>query len=157
MEKISMQILGLVEKYRSLCNSIDDPVAGINLNEDSWSIKQIIGHLIDSASNNHQRIVRLLLAKTVEFPDYDKDEWLAVENHNAVGFDVLFELFCNFNRLIAHVISRIPETAYHHYWKTDFLDGKDRITLEELSAHYVDHLAIHFDHLEKRICELNNG
>ena len=48
-----------------------------------WSIKEIFGHLIDSASNNHQRFVRLQITDNLSFPDYSRDNgtWIAVQKY----------------------------------------------------------------------------
>ena len=42
-------------------------------NKQNRTIRQILGHLVDSASNNHQRIVRLQYNQELEFPDYQQD------------------------------------------------------------------------------------
>ena len=54
------------DEFRNIVDSFNDRLAGVHgdktgikLSEDKWSLKEIIGHLIDSASNNHQRFVRL--------------------------------------------------------------------------------------------------
>ena len=65
----------ITEEFRSVVESFNDKLAGIpgeitgiRLSEDKWSLKEIIGHLIDSASNNHQRFVRLQFGDLVNFP-----------------------------------------------------------------------------------------
>jgi hypothetical protein len=42
-----------------------------------WTRKQLLGHLIDSASNNYQRFVRLQQGNLVGFPGYDQEFWVA--------------------------------------------------------------------------------
>ena len=43
-----------------------------------WSPKQVIGHLIDSAANNHQRFVRAQQDASYTGPGYTQDHWVAV-------------------------------------------------------------------------------
>ena len=43
-----------------------------------WSPKQVIGHLIDSASNNHRRFVRANFVDDLIFPGYDQETWVAL-------------------------------------------------------------------------------
>ena len=54
-----------IERLEYLCNtipelltSIDDKMFSEKVRQDKWSKKEILGHLIDSATNNHQRFVR---------------------------------------------------------------------------------------------------
>jgi hypothetical protein len=51
----------LVEKLEGIIIGVDEGITHIRPDQDKWSLKEIIGHLIDSASNNHQRFVRLQL------------------------------------------------------------------------------------------------
>ena len=60
---------------------IDDDEAVRKSSPEKWSTKEIIGHLIDSASNNHQRFVRAQFSDDLVFPGYQKDEWIAVQHY----------------------------------------------------------------------------
>lgn len=73
-----------------------------------WSPKQIMGHLIDSASNNHGRFVRAALTDDFVFPGYDQDAWVNAQNFNAVLWVRLVDLWRSFNLQIAHVMEGIP-------------------------------------------------
>ena len=64
--KIVQQVDSAVDRWRNLA----EKSLTFRPSEDAWSVKEIIGHLIDSASNNHQRFVRLQLADRLSFPDY---------------------------------------------------------------------------------------
>ena len=43
-----------------------------------WSPREVIGHLIDSAANNHQRFVRAQFTDDLEFHGYEQAEWVSV-------------------------------------------------------------------------------
>ena len=72
----------------------------------SWSIKEILGHLIDSASNNHQRFVRLQIADNLVFPDYSRDNstWIAVQNYQETACNELLSMCTPFDEKSVDVI-----------------------------------------------------
>src|SRR5882672_4910271 len=74
-----------------------------------WSRKQVLGHLIDSASNNHQRFVRALLQDALRWPGYDQAGCVRVQHYQDASWSNLIELWTSFNLLLAHVLSRVPE------------------------------------------------
>lgn len=74
-----------------------------------WSKKEILGHLIDSASNNHQRFVRAQFNDNLVFPGYDQNEWVNRQDYQDENWSVLVELWKSFNFHIAHLVKRIPE------------------------------------------------
>src|SRR5262245_42608651 len=71
---------------------------------DRWTIKEVIGHLIDSAANNHQRFVRAQFTKELVFPKYEQNEWVGSQHYNDVDWDELVELWRRYNLHLAHVI-----------------------------------------------------
>ena len=74
-----------------------------------WSPKQVIGHLIDSAANNHQRFVRAQEGESYSGPGYTQDHWVAVQGYQDASWDDLVALWRAYNRHLARVIERIPE------------------------------------------------
>src|SRR4029077_3978190 len=73
-----------------------------------WSRKQVIGHLIDSASNNHQRFVRAALQGSLEFPRYDQDGSGRVQAVQSASWSHLVTLWVHYNLYLAHVIKHLP-------------------------------------------------
>lgn len=153
MENCIHEMEKLMAEYRPLLESAEESLTGIRPSPEDWSLKEIIGHLIDSASNNHQRFVRLQLGRELNFPDYDKDEWLGVEHHNSFDYGELCGLFVSYNQLILHLIRTVDEKSMGNRWNIPWGE-KDFITLEELMRHYVEHLKIHFGHFGRRLAEV---
>ena len=75
-----------------------------------WSPKQVMGHLIDSAANNHQRFVRAQETDSYTGPGYTQEHWVAVQGYHEAHWDELISLWRAYNRHLAHVIERIPES-----------------------------------------------
>jgi hypothetical protein len=87
----------------SAAHAIRPPAPG------KWSPAQVVGHLIDSATNNHQRFVRAQESQTLTFPPYEQDHWVAVQNYEARPWDELVTFWHVYNQHLAHVVERIPE------------------------------------------------
>ena len=72
----------IIENFYKNISSVDDQIASIKLSEDKWMLKEMIGHLVDSTSNNHQRFIRLKENKTLEFPQYDQEFWIKAADYS---------------------------------------------------------------------------
>jgi len=107
-----------------------------------WSAKEIVGHLIDSASNNHQRFVRLQVADGLDFPDYqhDNDAWVKIQRYQEGSWNDLLDLWQCFNRHLARIIRNVDERCINHIW---VVDEDTTITLGELMTDYLRHLKVH--------------
>jgi hypothetical protein len=79
------------------------------LSDGKWSRKEIIGHLIDSATNNHQRFVRAQLEGSHSFPDYEQKPWVTLQGYKDQAWEDLALFWKSYNQHLLHVVSRIPE------------------------------------------------
>lgn len=104
-----------------------------------WSKKEILGHLIDSAINNHQRFVRGQLEDTPTI-FYNQDQWVSLQNYQNENKEVLITLWENYNRHLAHIIASMPEENLEKKCR-----GKDgtTVTLSFLAKDYLQHLEHH--------------
>jgi len=148
-DELNSIVNGFYGKYKDLDNEITSKRPGI----DKWTLKEIVGHLIDSASNNHQRFVRLQITKKLIFPDYSKDnsKWLEIQKYNDLNFSDIILLWKQYNVLLGNIIKKVDESKLENYWD---LDG-DRITLKALMIDYVRHLKDHLKHFEQTLQEIN--
>lgn len=122
---------------------------------EKWSPKEVIGHLIDSASNNHQRFVRATFQDDLVFPGYDQDAWVTRQNYQAADWAALIMLWHSFNMHIAHVIEHMPEQealrkrAVHNLhelaWNT--IPAEEPVTLAYFMDDYVGHLKHHLNQI----------
>ena len=109
-----------------------------------WSRKQLLGHLIDSASNNHQRFVRAAIAGELVFPGYAQDENVRVQAVQELSWELLITLWASYNRLLAHVIAKLPEDKLQSQCRIG--DGEP-VTLEFLVKDYLGHLKHHLEQI----------
>ena len=105
-----------------------------------WSKKQVLGHMIDSAANNHQRFVRAQLAPSVAFPEYEQEGWVAAQAYATESWPDLVNLWLLYNRHLLHIVRNMPEAALAIPCA---IGGKPPVPLREIVSGYVDHLEHH--------------
>jgi hypothetical protein len=105
-----------------------------------WSRRQVMGHLIDSASNNHQRFVRASLQDSLEFPGYDQNGWARVQAAEEVDWSLLVALWANYNRYLAHVIAHLPPAKLEVPIR---IGQNEPVTLKFLAEDYLHHMVHH--------------
>jgi hypothetical protein len=121
-----------------------------------WCAKEIVGHLIDSASNNHQRFVRARWQEDLVFVGYDQDAWVEAEEYRAAPWLELLDLWVGYNLHLARVMRATPESVRlrsHTRHNLDQLAWKpvapgEPATLDYFMRDYVDHLHHHVRQIE---------
>lgn len=116
-----------------------------------WSAKEILGHLIDSAANNHQRFVRAPQQADLIFPGYDQEFWVVAQKYQDAPWEEIVTLWSRYNRHMAHVMAGVPESVrlrVHQRHNLDQLSWRPRTpgqpaTLNELMEDYVAHMHHH--------------
>ena len=119
--------------------------------EDHWSSKQIIGHLIDSAANNHARFVLGQLKDDLVFPGYDQNGWVNTNHYQDEPWPQLVELWRAYNLHLQHVMAHSDKSklttpcTLHTLQEIAFktVPKSEPVTLEYLMKDYVDHLKHH--------------
>ena len=116
-----------------------------------WSPREVIGHLVDSASNNHQRFVRAQLQSDLVFPGYDQAAWVSLQRYADAPWHDLVALWVGFNRHIARVMEAVSEEELtrprlrHNLQELAWVPvAQDQpATLEYFMRDYVKHLRHH--------------
>jgi len=114
---------------------------------DHWSRKQILGHLIDSAANNHQRFVRGQLNRELITPGYAQREWVETERFNDRGWSDLVQFWLAYNRHLLHIMSHAAPTSLDSVIR---IGDNDPVSLEFVMIDYVSHMKHHLEQLGVR-------
>jgi hypothetical protein len=133
--------------------AIPDERAGVARAPGAWSRKEIIGHLIDSAANNHGRFVRAQVTDHLLFDPYDADAWVRVQRYNELPWKDLVALWRDYNLHLARVMASADPLALerprerHNLHDVAFAPGaRDQpATLAYFMRDYVAHLEHHLD------------
>jgi len=107
---------------------------------DEWSKKEVLGHLIDSAANNHQRFVRACCGAAETFPPYAQEDWVRVQRYDELDWGALVALWSAYNRHLCDVIERIPPDALSAPCN---VGREESVTLEFVVRDYLRHLQHH--------------
>jgi DinB family protein len=144
---VATNLIDAVDEAARDLRAIDDEVAGAKLNADVWSVKEILGHLVDSAANNHQRFVRAQGTAELSFPGYEQDAWVRAQDYQNTAWPQLVDLWVLYNYHLAHVIGGIPAHAADVPIR---IGGDDAIALSSLAEDYVAHLRHHLRQIRQR-------
>lgn len=141
MEKTAQHLLETIEKALPLLHKITDPTASEKPRPEKWSKKEILGHLIDSASNNQHKFVRTMQAsQPTDFVGYDQNFWVEAQQYNQTNWSDLIALWESYNRHLAHIIRNVPTEKLEN---TISIDGSQPFTLGFIMADYAEHLKHH--------------
>jgi hypothetical protein len=121
-----------------------DVDARMPLSPGKWSRKEIVGHLIDSASNNHQRFVRGAQSRGGQHPGYDQEFCVSMQRPNDVPWTVLVALWLNYNRYLAHVLGALSADAAAYPMR---VGTNPERTFLWLATDYVEHLKHHVNQM----------
>jgi hypothetical protein len=147
MKNLSAELVGIVEAAETNLRNVTDEESRAPILPGGWSRKQLLGHLIDSASNNHQRFVRAALQDSLEFPGYDQDSWQNVQAFQDVPWQTLLALWANYNRYLAHIIAHLPTAKLDVPCR---IGSSQPVTLRFLAVDYLGHMVHHLEQIGLR-------
>jgi hypothetical protein len=153
MNALASELAQLVDRAADQLRALPEAQADLAL-DGQWSAKQILGHLIDSAANNHQRFVRAQFTNDLVFQGYAQEDWIRVQYYADEPWAALIDFWQLYNLHLAHVIAHIPDETLSRLRHPHTLDKIDwqvvpvdqPATLEYLIRDYLGHL---HDHLQQ--------
>jgi hypothetical protein len=139
MKNIANQLRSVIEMVEPKLSRMNHDEMEFKPDPQEWSKKQILGHLIDSATNNHQRFVRAVNQVADKFPTYDQNEWVKIQRYNERPWQPLVALWSAYNNHLIHVIKCIPKDAESSLCNF----GEELVPLNFVVRHYLSHLKDH--------------
>jgi hypothetical protein len=137
---LSVELLRVVNSAEEVLRRVSREESKVPILAGGWSRKQVIGHLIDSAANNHQRFVRASLQDSLEIPGYDQNGWARVQAAEEADWPLLVALWANYNRYLAHVIPHLPPTKLEVPIR---IGQNEPVTLKFVAEDYLRHMVHH--------------
>jgi hypothetical protein len=139
IQHITQRLAFLCDTIPAMVKAIPEAALRHKLRPDKWSKLEILGHLIDSATNNHQRFVRIQFEDTPKVT-YDQNQWNKFNNYNALPLAHVIDLWELYNRHLLEVIKIIPEERLQ---RTGMTNEPQPLTLHWLIVDYLKHLEYH--------------
>jgi len=151
-------LLRLIEEWEPKLLALPEEVITCRRNEQNRTIKQIIGHIVDSATNNTHRIVHLHYQPgPLIFPNYasegNNDRWIAIQNYQDEKWENLVQLWKHVNLHIVHVINQVDPEKLKHEW---IAGPGNCISLEMMIIDYLRHFELHLSEIDELIKKESN-
>jgi hypothetical protein len=152
-ESICQTILQYVEEWEPRFLSLSEEIISDRKNIQDRSIRQILGHLFDSASNNTHRIVHLQYRENpMSFPNYategNNDRWIAIQDYQHEDWYNLVQLWKYANQHLVHVIGNVDQNKLENQW----ISGESKlISLQGMIEYYLPHFELHLKEIEELI------
>lgn len=145
-----------VAQAKNLLMKLDNADTSTRPAPDKWAKKEILGHLLDSASNNHQRFVRATLqgSSSFTFPGYDQNPLVDLQKFADVDWNFLVDFWASYNRFIAHVLNCLPAESAQI---TCNIGNNPPATLGWIAEDYVAHLKHHLNQILGQTFETSYG
>jgi hypothetical protein len=154
MREIADSLTATIEQALPVLKAVREEDAAKPALAGGWSRKQVVGHLIDSASNNHQRFVRAGLAGGLEWPGYDQSGCVSIQAYDQASWAMLLEIWSAMNRLLSHVLRYLPAEAASAVCR---IGNYQPMPLRELAQDYVAHLRHHLSQIGVEVGIVGQG
>ncbi len=147
------ELLRLVSEWELRLLSLPEKVICNRRNIQNRTIKQIVGHMVDSASNNTHRIIHLQYnASPLIYPDYanlgNNDRWISIQNYQNENWENLVQLWKYSNLHIAHVIDNVNPEKLNNEWISAL---QQQVSLKAMILDYLSHFKLHLNEIEDLI------
>jgi hypothetical protein len=147
------ELLRLIDEWEPKLTTLSEDIISSNFNSQNRTIKQIVGHMIDSASNNTHRIVHLQYQPSpLIFPDYanlgNNDRWIAIQNYQEEKWYDLVQLWKYSNLHVVHVIKNVKVEKLNNVWITAL---NKNVSLKEMITDYLRHFKLHLNEIDELI------
>ena len=154
-DSLSDEIESLVTEWEIILSSLPQQAVSQRRNSQNRTIKQIIGHIIDSASNNTHRIVHLQYQSSpLIFPNYatfgNNDRWIAIQDYQNEDWNIMIQLWKYSLLHIIHVIKNVKADKLTNEW----ISGPgEKVSLESMINDFPRHLKLHLSEISELIKE----
>ena len=139
--EMSADLHSAIGEGLQLFQQVDETRTTRRAKSGGWCAREVLGHLIDSACNNHRRFVVGQSADTLRFDGYNQDEWVSRQHYEEAPWRDLVALWGAYNRHLAHVIACTPDDVTARTALSP--DGSAPVSLAFLMEDYVRHLRHH--------------
>jgi len=154
-ESISNRLLLSIRLYKGKLTAIDGVTASQKTSKKNWSRKENLGHLIDSAVNNHRRFVLMNKKEDMVLDGYNQNLWVASQTYQNRNWLELIQFWQSYNIHLAHIIRNFDDRLFmkpftsHNLHKIAFntLQHDEPASISYLANDYVDHMEFHLNRI----------
>ena len=152
-EWICEELENLTGEWEPILSALPEETISLRTNSQGRSIRQILGHMVDSASNNTHRVIHMHYQESpVNYPDYanlgNNDRWIAIQNYQEEDWNRLIRLWVAVNQHFIHVIRQIEESKLDQQWTSAL---NETVNLREMVNDYPRHFKLHLNEISELI------
>ena len=152
-ESITTELAPIITEWEKKFNSLSEEQISVPRNSQNRNIRQIVGHMVDSASNNTHRVVHLQYNKIpLEFPNYatygNNDRWITIQNYEQEDWNNLVQLWKFLHLHYLHVIQQIDANKLENEWLADI---DEKVSLKDMVEDFQRHFKLHISEIEELI------
>ena len=151
--QITLEICALIDKWVPDMTLLPEKTISELRNSQNRNIKQILGHLIDSTSNNTHRVIYLQYQDNpFSFPNYatfgNNDRWIAIQNYESADWNNMIQLWKYSLLHYCHVINNVNDQKLENEW----ISGPEiKISLRTMIVDFPRHLKLHLTEINDLI------
>ncbi len=149
MKNIALEIENTVERHAWTISAMTEEEMNLKKSPEKWSVKEIVGHLIDSAQNNIQRFVRGQYEDTPRI-SYSQNDWVLLQDYQNYKKDDLVQLWILINKHLCRILVAMDIANYEKNCNTG-KSGVELHSLTFLAKDYLVHLLHHLNQIEREI------
>ncbi len=151
MQSIAKHLIETIDGAKPRLLAMAEVCASAKPYPDKWSIKEILGHLIDSAASNHQRIVRMQQMRNIGTFDYEQVHWVNSQYYQGEPWKTVVEFWYLYNKHLAHVITHVDPTKLGNTCDIGYaVPASLRFVIEDYVRHMQHHLGQIFSKADPR-------
>ncbi len=155
-EETCDELSTLINNWEIKLANLPEATISKRINSQGRTIRQILGHMVDSATNNIHRVIHMHYQKSpVKYPDYanlgNNDRWIAIQNYQEEDWSELLKLWAAVNRHMVHLIGQVDEGKLNQQWISAL---NEKISLREMINDYPRHFKLHLNEISALINQL---
>ena len=155
-EPIREELSKLIPVWEEKLGALPEKTISTRKNSQNRSIRQILGHMVDSATNNIHRVIYMHNQESpVNYPDYanlgNNDRWIAIQNYQEEDWGDLIQLWVSVNKHMVHLMGQVDESFMNQQWVSAL---NEKITLRTLISDFPKHFKLHLNEISALINQL---
>ena len=154
--EICSELTELIQRWEVKLALQPPETVGWRKNTQGRTIRQIVGHMVDSATNNTHRIIHMHYQDSpISYPDYanlgNNDRWIAIQNYQEENWEELVKLWAAVHRHVVHMIGQVDSSKLDQYWISAL---REKVSLREMISDYPRHFKLHINEISALINQL---